>query len=92
MYTLEKINENKSWNAENYRWTKIDKHHRLSDWDRSGPKVGNSLILNFEYSELMGPFYTHMTSEISEIIESREGFTHFKTNDGGEYKLAYRKL
>jgi hypothetical protein len=92
MYTLEKVNEDKNWNAENYRWAKIDKYHRLGDWDSNGPRVGNSLILNFEYSELMGPFYTYMTPKISEIIESRRGFTHFKTEDGGEYKLAYRKL
>jgi len=92
MYTLEKVNENKSWKAESYRWVKINKDYGLRDWDSNGPQVGNSLILDFEYSELLGPFYSFMTSKISEIIESRKGFTHFKTEDGGEYKLGYRKL
>jgi len=89
MYTLNRIDKDESWNVENYRWIKPD---RLNSPNYNGPKVGDSLIINFEYSELFGPFYSHMTSNINEIIESRKGFTHFKTENGGEYKLEYRKL
>ena len=50
------------------------KKHRL-------PKIGRSL--------LMSPFsiyFTWMTTQITEIIEEKEGYTHFKTLNS-EYEL-----
>lgn len=64
------------------RWVEFDENSRGKELHKS-PKVGYSLI--------MSPFglsFTWMTTPITEIIEERDNYTHFKT-ENSEYILHY---
>ena len=53
---------------------KFMKKHRL-------PKIGRSLLMS-----PFNAFFTWMTTTITEIIEEKEGYIHFKTKNS-EYEL-----
>jgi hypothetical protein len=81
--SLIKIGDNNfEKHSKNAKWVEFDGDFGKNLHDK--PKIGFSLIMS-----PFNPFsFTWMTSQITEIIEINDYFTHFKTKNS-EYKLYY---
>ena len=71
----------------------FEKHSKDIRWVEFEDGVGKALHENpmVGYSLMMSPFglsFTWMTTSLTEIIEERENYIHFKT-ENSEYKLYY---
>lgn len=68
-----------------FRWVEFDQQKLTAIALHETPKIG--------YSLLMSPFnmtFTWQTTPITEIIEDKDGYIHFKTKNS-EYVLRYNK-
>ena len=89
MYKLEDVNSGRIWEAESVKWAQRDLRGGIKNWEDGGPHVGNMLVLDFEYSDGMGSFYSFCSDKITEIV-NWQGNIHFKTEGDKEYKLSFK--
>jgi len=71
--------------APNIKWIKFDEKGRYKQ-DFDNPRIGLSLLLS-----PFNIYFTWMTTLITEIIEQKDDYIHFKT-ENSEYKLVKENM
>jgi hypothetical protein len=75
MYKLTRLNDNLTKNAPQVKWLEFDENGKYkADYDEIS--VGRSLILS-----PFNQFFTWQTTLVTEIIEQREGYVKFATEN-----------